>query len=449
MQGWVCITKIPKAQIFAIPTQLWHSAFHLRNHRGSNGNNFACLEHFKTTHTGENVLWGPKQVGAGAAVGDGSSTCTIPAFPYPLSPPGLIFSSLCAKGIQRRRNTDPWEHRAGSRRETDNCTITALLLLHFFSSLHYSPFCPTLPWLPWEGNQSHVAAKPASLCANPFPGFWAGRRLLTSWTYCEWAAENCISSSQIPVTDFQGWAVLPSLKNTGNVWDGWQKIQCMTGTIFKRLFHNSITITAVLSAAPANISQGGSSSLSAHSWVINRANILDTAPFLGITALPTGTRKHFCAQPFPLWSQTTSSFSTGHLNPGILSKLGMFIFEEHKAQGCSCTWDLRVGLPQDASSLAPEMSHASELWETDVPALPGSLRQKFWKIYTPDNPAAGCGSELAAQPHLRDALDHRNVMWLMFHHCILTTALAAQKPKFLQFYGKLQWCGDVGRDKII
>lgn len=93
--------KNPQSTNLCYPDQLWHSAFHLGNCRGSN-RNFGCLGHLKTTHTGENVLRGPKQRGAGAAVGDGSSTCTIPAFPYPPSPPGLIFSSLCAKDIQRR-----------------------------------------------------------------------------------------------------------------------------------------------------------------------------------------------------------------------------------------------------------------------------------------------------------------------------------------------------------
>lgn len=47
--------KIPKVQTSAILIQLWHSAFHFGNCRGSN-RNLGCSEHLKTTHTGENVL---------------------------------------------------------------------------------------------------------------------------------------------------------------------------------------------------------------------------------------------------------------------------------------------------------------------------------------------------------------------------------------------------------
>lgn len=139
----------------------------------------------------------------GAKAG-GSRSCSgrwiihlkIPAFPYPPSPPGLIFSSLCAKDIQRR-GTQIHEStglQAGVRltiAQSQPLSHSTFFLSALFSILSHlavtslgsesvprgcqaKPLCKSLPWvLSWEKAVNEQQ-------------------------------KICISSSQIPVTGFQG-----------------------------------------------------------------------------------------------------------------------------------------------------------------------------------------------------------------------------------------------------
>lgn len=113
-------------------------------------------------------------------MGDGSSTCTTPAFPYLPSPPGLIFSSLCAKDIQRRgaQICESTGLEAGERltiAQSQPQSYSSFLLPALFSTLSHLavtslgresvpggcqaklPLWKSLPWvLSWE-KAAHIS----------------------------------------------------------------------------------------------------------------------------------------------------------------------------------------------------------------------------------------------------------------------------------------------------